>query len=146
MLVPPGDVTTMVIIILAIQLCLFADGVFIFNLIYSSKLHRQDCPKDQMCASTNLLSNMPPPANCTAMQKDCVTKGFYGGFVNGCCVKGKGEQHMDPISILIVVSGFIIVLVGSGFLYIKYTELKERKYGYEVIGAGIEKKNYETIN
>ena len=134
MMVPPGDITTVFFIIMAIMASLFLEGVFIYNQIYSTKFSVEKCAKGYTCVSGNLISSMPPPKNCTS--SFCVTKGFYGGFVNGCCIEGTGEQHMDPISVLIVVCGFAVSLVGFIFLYIKYCEWKEKR---------AERKGYETI-
>lgn len=125
-----GDITIYIFIITLIIASLFVDGVFIFNQIYSSKLTVKDCEKGYRCVSDNLISSMSPPEKCSL---DCVTKGFYGGYVRGCCVKGTGEQKLEPISIIVIIVGFLIIFIGILFLYIKYSEWKEKRLEYDLI-------------
>lgn len=130
-MVPQGDITILSVIIASIIASLIADGIFLYNVLYSIGLPITKCLKGNKCVSDNLLSSMPAPIilnnSCT---QECITNGYFGGHVIGCCVKGEGEQKIDPFSVIIVSFGFIIMLAGSVFLYFKYCEWRERRQEY----------------
>jgi flagellar biosynthesis protein FlhB len=100
-------------------------GIFFYNVFSTLDLDKINCAKGFNCTSNNIFG---PGKECDKIK--CVTNGIFGGLVNGCCKKGASDQSMDTFSIIILIFGFVVILIGIislfKFLYSKKSKEKQK--------------------